>query len=71
MQHMEMKADKKHLVDASRIARAVDFLSSKGVELERIHIELSRTFYVDLDELNAVLDARRSDRNGSGERRAA
>jgi len=60
LQQQDTTVEKKHLVDAQRIAKAVDFLSSKGVELENIPLELSRAFYVDLDELNQVLDERRS-----------
>jgi hypothetical protein len=71
MQQFETIADKKHLVDSARIARAVDFLASKGVDLELIPIELSRAFYVDLDELNLVLDERRRSARISHQRQAA
>lgn len=59
MQYREIVHDKKQLVDTDRIIRAVDFLAEKGVDLDHIPVELSRAFYVDLDELNAVLSTRR------------
>jgi hypothetical protein len=59
MQYRETVHDKKQLVDTDRIIRAVDFLAEKGVDLDHIPVELSRAFYVDLDELNAVLSTRR------------
>ncbi|TWG96893.1 hypothetical protein L598_002400000640 [Mesorhizobium sp. J18] len=48
---------KHRLTDRSQMLVAVKYLLSHGIPEDRIAIELSRIFYVDIDELNLVLDA--------------
>ncbi|HEU4985799.1 MAG TPA: hypothetical protein VFT89_01905 [Rhizobiaceae bacterium] len=48
---------KRRLTDRSQMLVAVKYLLAHGVPEDRIPIELSRVFYVDIDELNLVLDA--------------
>ncbi|WP_336056924.1 hypothetical protein [Nitratireductor sp. CH_MIT9313-5] len=47
---------KRRLTDRAQMIVAVETLLRRGLSEERIPIELSRAFYVDMDELNAVLD---------------
>ncbi|KFB09552.1 hypothetical protein [Nitratireductor basaltis] len=47
---------KRRLTDRAQLIVAVETLLNRGMSEERIPIELSRAFYVDMDELNAVLD---------------
>lgn len=46
---------KRRLVDRDQIAAAVDYMRARGMAAEIIAVELARFFYVDMDELNAVL----------------
>lgn len=47
---------KRRLTDRAQMIVAVETLLRRGMNEERIPIELSRAFYVDMDELNAVLE---------------
>lgn len=46
---------KRRLVDRAQITAVVDYMRGHGLESEVIAMELARMFYVDMDELNAVL----------------
>lgn len=48
---------KRRLVERDDIVTAVNILRSRGVDLEDLIVEISRIFYVDLDEFNEVLRA--------------
>ena len=50
--------DKKRLTEERDISRVVEFLQARGMDGERIAVELTRIFYVDMDALNAVLTRR-------------
>lgn len=47
---------KRRLTERSHIIIAVGFLVQRGLEPDEIPGELSRNYYVDMDELNDVLD---------------
>ena len=49
---------KSRLIDRAHIAAAVDYMLARGISESTVVMELSRHFYVDMDELNAVLTAR-------------
>ena len=49
---------KRRLTDRREIAIAVDYLRASGLADNMIAVALSRKFYVDIDELNAVLAQR-------------
>lgn len=51
---------KRRLTERNEIAIAVEYLLASGVAEDRIAVVLSRRFYVDVDELNAVLSETRS-----------
>jgi len=47
---------KSRLVERTQLRTAVENLMAQGVPEELIPVRLARAFYVDMDELNAVLD---------------
>lgn len=46
---------KHRLIDRAEISVAVTYMLANGIPEDRIAIELVRLFYVDIDELNAVM----------------
>jgi len=48
---------KRRLTDRMEILMAVNILRSKGFEEEDLVMEMTKLFYVDLDEFNFVLEA--------------
>ena len=46
---------KTRLIDRLQLLRAVETMLARGVPEELIPVHLTRAFYVDMDELNAVL----------------
>jgi hypothetical protein len=46
---------KRRLTETIDIRTAVDILESRGVRRDELFNEITRIFYVDLDELNRVL----------------
>lgn len=48
---------KRRLTDRMEILMAVNILRSRGFEEDELVMEMTKLFYVDLDEFNFVLDA--------------
>lgn len=53
---------KLRLTDRAELMTAVRHMLKKGIPEELIPVHLARAFYVDMDELNAVLDMVRAAR---------
>jgi hypothetical protein len=47
---------KRRLTDRSDLAVAAEFLISRGFSFDEVPVQLSRFYYVDIDELNEVVD---------------
>ncbi|MCT7374889.1 hypothetical protein [Chelativorans salis] len=59
MRHLREDSIKSRLTDRAQLMLAVGKMMERGIPEELIPIHLARAFYVDMDELNAVLDAMR------------
>lgn len=46
---------KRRLTERSELAVAAKFLLARGFEQDDIAVQLSRFYYIDIDELNAVI----------------
>lgn len=55
MDHYTEDNTKRRLTDRREIVRAVDLLRGKGYDNDELARELTRIFYVDLDEYNHVV----------------
>lgn len=55
MRHNADNGIKNRLIDPSPMAAEVMRLLARGIPKDRVAIELSRLFYVDIDLLNAIL----------------
>lgn len=58
---------KMRLTDRVQLMQAVEKLMQRGVSEELIPVRLARAFYVDIDELNAVLKTVASRSKGAGD----
>ncbi|MCT8998445.1 hypothetical protein [Chelativorans intermedius] len=57
MHHPREDSIKRRLTDRAHLLLAVEKLLERGVPEEMIPVHLARAFYIDMDELNAVLAA--------------
>lgn len=55
MRTMKDDCTKRRLTERREITVAVDYLRRRGIADDQMAVVLSRSFYVDIDELNAVL----------------
>lgn len=47
---------KRRLTDRTDLTVAAEFLISRGFTFDEVPVQLSRFYYVDIDELNEVVD---------------
>ena len=55
MHHASTETIKPRLVERSDIVRAIDLLRMRGCDREQLLEEITRLFYIDLDEFNDVV----------------
>ncbi|WP_163267883.1 hypothetical protein [Chelativorans alearense] len=60
MRHPKEDSIKSRLTERAQLMLAVAKMMERGIPEELIPVHLARAFYVDMDELNAVLDAMRA-----------
>ncbi|MFC6489657.1 hypothetical protein [Nitratireductor sp. GCM10026969] len=68
MHHIREDCIKSRLTERAHLTLAVEKLMERGVPEELIPVHLARVFYVDMDELNAVLEKMRTMKE-AGEKR--
>ncbi|WP_159591581.1 hypothetical protein [Chelativorans xinjiangense] len=60
MRHLREDSIKSRLTERAQLMLAVAKMMERGIPEELIPVHLARAFYVDMDELNAVLDTMRA-----------
>jgi ribosomal protein S24E len=46
---------KRRLIDRRELEFAIRFMCQRGVELDDVPVQLARYYYVDIDEVNAII----------------
>ena len=46
---------KRRLIDRRELEFAIRFMRQRGVELDDVPVQLARYYYVDIDEVNAIV----------------
>ena len=57
MHHVSTETIKPRLVERTDIARAINLLRMRGCDREQLLEEITRLFFVDLDEFNQVIES--------------
>ena len=55
MQHSFTENIKPRLVERSEILRAIDLLRLRGCRTDQLEFEITKLFYIDLDEFNEIV----------------